>query len=343
MWRCKNGGMRHSPRAMYPRTALFTALFDRVVRPSDELSDAGLQQARARVFPDRPPVAWITGGVDRSVGITYGTAPARDGYEVPLRIYRPRSVRDTDVDVPVVVFLHGGGFVQGNLVTYDPLCTHLATRVRAVVASVDYRLAPEHRAPTAAHDCIDATAWLAGKGGVLRADTTRLALCGDSAGGNLAAVVAQVLRDRGDSPVRHQALLYPGLDLTLSSRSLHELAGAPMLTLRTIRWCADHYAGARADRGDPALSPLLGNPAGLPPALIQTADLDPLRDDGVRYADALRAAGVPVRHTNYVRVPHGFAMFPGAVPSGVQQRAELVGELRAQLWPGNALPGAAAG
>jgi acetyl esterase len=335
--------MRHSPRAMYPRTALFTALYDRAVRPSDELTAAQLQQARARFFPDRPPVSWITGGGNRYVGITYGTAPARDGYEVPLRIYRPRSVRDTDVDVPVVVFLHGGGFVQGNVVMYDPLCTHVASQVRAVVVSVDYRLAPEHRAPTAANDCADATAWVAGKAEVLRADTGRLAVMGDSAGGNLAAVVAQVLHDRGSSPVRHQALLYPALDLTLSSPSLRELAEAPMLTFRTIRWCADHYVAPGADRADPGLSPLFGELAGLPPALIQTADLDPLRDDGVRYADALRAAGVGVRHTNYVRVPHGFASFPGAVNSGPQQRAELVGELRAHLWPGAAPSGVGAG
>jgi acetyl esterase len=335
--------MRHSPRAMYPRTALFTALLDRMVPPSDELTPTQLQQARARVFPDRPPVSWITGGGDRSVGITYGTAPARDGFEVPLRMYRPRSVRDTDADVPVVVFLHGGGFVQGNVVTYDPLCTHIASRVRAVVVSVDYRLAPEHRAPTAANDCTDATAWVAGKGNVLRADTRRMAVMGDSAGGNLAAVVAQVLRDRGSSPLRHHALLYPALDLTLSSHSLHDLAEAPMLTLRTIRWCADHYAAAGADRADPSLSPLFGDLPGLPPALVQTADLDPLRDDGVRYADALRAAGVATRLTNYVRVPHGFASFPGAVPSGTQQRAELVGELRAHLWPGDAPSGAGAG
>jgi len=335
--------MRHSPRAMYPRTALFTAIYDRLVRPSDELTPTQLQGARARSFPDRPPVSWVTGGGTRSVGITYGTAPARDGYEVPLRIYRPRSVRDTDTDVPVVVFLHGGGFVQGNVVMYDPLCTQVAKQVRAVVVSVDYRLAPEHRAPTAVHDSVDATAWVARQAHVLRADARRMAVMGDSAGGNLAAVVAQVLRDRGGSPLRHQALLYPALDLTLSSPSLREHAEAPMLTLRTIRWCADHYAAPGADRSDPVLSPLFGELAALPPALIQTADLDPLRDDGTRYADALRAARVPVRHTNYVKVPHGFASFPGAVNSGPQQRAELVGELRAHLWPGDAPSGTGGG
>lgn len=325
--------MRHSPRAMYPRTAALTAVLDHGLRPSVETLDLeGIQRSRGTTYPDRPPFSWVTGGSDRSVGITYGTAPARDGYEVPLRIYRSRSVRDTDTDVPVVVYLHGGGFVQGNVVMYDPLCTHVAARVRAVVVSVDYRLAPEARAPTAAHDCVDATTWLAGRGEVLRADPTRMAVCGDSAGGNLAAVVAQVLRDRGDSPLRHQALLYPAVDLTLRSPSIHDRPRAPMLTRAAIRACVAHYLDGRTDPADPLVSPIFGRLEGLPPALVQTADLDPLRDDGTRYTAALRAAGVPTRHTNYVKVPHGFASFPGAVATGSQHRAELVSELRAHLY-----------
>lgn len=325
--------MRHSPRALYPLTAALTALLDSRLRPPVERRTVEQIRAdRGTVTPDRPPFSWITGAVDRSVGITYGTAPARDGYSIPLRLYRPRAVRDTETDVPVIVFLHGGGFVQGNVVMYDPLCSHLAARVRAVVVSVDYRLAPEHRAPVAAHDCVDATAWVAGQRHVLRADTSRIGLCGDSAGGNLAAVTAQVLRDRGDSPVRHQALLYPATDMTLASPSIHELAGAPMLTRSSIVAFRNHYAPDGADLRDPLISPLFGRLDGLPPTLIQTADRDPLRDDGSRYATALREAGVPVRLTNYVRVPHGFASIPGVVPSSAQHRAELVGELQSHLW-----------
>ncbi|KQU68650.1 alpha/beta hydrolase [Phycicoccus sp. Root101] len=327
--------MRHSPRALYPQTAALTALLDSGLRPPVERrSVEQIQADRGAVTPDRPPFSWITGAVDRSVGITYGTAPARDGHSIPLRLYRPRGVRDTETEVPVIVFLHGGGFVQGNVVMYDPLCSHLAAQVRAVVVSVDYRLAPEHRAPTAAHDCVDATTWLSGQGDVLRADTSRVALCGDSAGGNLAAVTAQVLRDRGDSPVRHQALIYPATDMTLASPSIHELAGAPMLTRASIVAFRNHYAPEGSDLRDPLVSPLFGSLEGLPPALIQTADRDPLRDDGSRYAAALRAAGVPVRLTNYVRVPHGFASIPGVVPTAAQHRAELVGELRSHLWDG---------
>jgi acetyl esterase len=221
--------------------------------------------------------------------------------------------------------------VQGNVVMYDPLCSHVAAQVRAVVVSVDYRLAPEHRAPTAAHDCVDATSWVAQRADVLRADTSRIGLCGDSAGGNLAAVTAQVLRDRGGSPVRHQALIYPATDMTLASPSIHELAEAPMLTRSSIVAFRNHYAPEGADLRDPLISPLFGRLDGLPPALIQTADRDPLRDDGSRYATALRAAGVPVRLTNYVRFPHGFASIPGVVPTAAQHRAELVAEMRSHL------------
>ncbi|KRF29894.1 alpha/beta hydrolase [Phycicoccus sp. Soil802] len=329
--------MRYSPFALYPRTALISAVLDHGLRkPIERQSLEEIQADRGTVTPDRPPFSWVTGRVDRSVGITYGTAQTRDGYELPLRIYRPRGVRDTDVDVPVVVFVHGGGFVRGNVVMYDPLCTLLAARVRAVVVSVDYRLAPEHRGPTAAFDVTDAIAWVADHGAELRADTRRIALCGDSAGGNLSAVAAQLLRDRGDSPVVHQALLYPATDMTLASPSIAANADAPLLTRASIVAFRELYAPTGSDWRDPLLSPLFGDLAGLPPALVQTADLDPLRDDGVRYAEALEVAGVPVRLTNYVRVPHGFVSIPGMVPTSAQHRAELVGELRRHLYAAGA-------
>ncbi len=334
--------MRHSPFAMYPRTAAFTALYERLGAPVERLDLAGIRRSRGVVYPQVPPFSWITGGVDRSVGVTFGTAPARDGYDIPLRLYRPRRLRDTETDVPVVLFFHGGGWVQGNVVMYDPLCMHLAEQVRAVVVSVDYRLAPEHPAPLAAHDAIDATRWVAGHGAVLRADTCRLAVCGDSAGGNLAAVVAQALRDdhaAGTSP--HPP---PGPDLP---RDRHDHV-VPVDRRARRRTDAHQDEHARLPRPLLPRRLVLRRPArlarssvtstDLPPALIQTADLDPLRDDGTRYADALRAAGVPVRLTNYLRVPHGFASFPGVVATGAQHRAELVGELRTHLYAAHVSP-----
>lgn len=325
-------GMRHSPFAMPVRMAALTALLDHVLRPPVERrTPEQIAADRGNAYPAHPPFSWITGPVDRSVGITFGTVAARDGYQLPLRIYRPRAVRDTETDVPLIAFVHGGGFVQGNVLMYDPLCTHLAARVRAVVVSVDYRLAPEHRAPTAAHDVIDAVTQVARQADVLRADTTRLALVGDSAGGTLATVAAQALRDAGSTAVRHQALIYPATDMTLSSASIAEHANAPMLTRRSVIAFRGHYCPDRARWADPVVSPLFGRLDGLPPTLVQTADLDPIRDDGVRYAAALRAVGVPVRHTNYLRVPHGFASMPGATPVGRQHRQELVAELRLHL------------
>jgi len=313
---------------MAPLTALVSLVGDSLGPPVETLDFDGIQRARARSLPRNRVVDRITGGSDPAVGITYGTAPARDEHEIPLRIYRPRALRDAQSDVPVVMWFHGGGWVLGNVLDYDPTCTFLAAAVGCVVVSVDYRMAPEHRAPVAAEDCVDATTWVGVNGDVLRADTSRMAVAGDSAGGNLAAVVAQVLRDHDDPRLRYQALIYPATDMTQSSPSVREHANAAILTKRSMDAYRDHYVPAGHDLRDPLLSPLFGRLDGLPPALIQTADLDPIRDDGIRYAAALRDAGVPVRHTNYLKVPHGFAFMPGAAPAvGRQQRWELANEL----------------
>ncbi|GAA4405134.1 alpha/beta hydrolase [Fodinibacter luteus] len=321
-----------SYRGMSPLTTAVSFVADHLGPPVERLDGDGIQRSRATVRPRNRLVTAVTGRIDPGVGITYGTAPARDDHEIPLRIYRPRVLGDARRDVPVVMWFHGGGWVLGNVVDYDAVCTFVAAEVGCVVVSVDYRMAPEHRAPVAAHDCVDATTWVGVNGDVLRADTSRMAVAGDSAGGNLAAVVAQVLRDHGDTRLRHQALVYPATDLTMSSPSVREHANAPILTKRSMDAFRDHYVRPGHDLRDPLVSPLFGRLDGLPPALVQTADLDPIRDDGIRYADALRAAGVPVRLTNYLRMPHGFVSMPGAAPAvGRQQRWELANELRTAL------------
>lgn len=317
-------------RGMSARTRLTAMLIDRMRHPVETMSMADIHKERATVVGQTRAQATITGAVDPAVAITFGTAPARDEESIGLRIYRPRAVGGQD-DIPVIVYLHGGGWVLGSVVNYDPICSFLAAQVEAVVVSVDYRMAPEHRAPTAAHDVIDAITWVAAQGDVLRADTSRMAVAGDSAGGNLAAVAAQVLRDNGIGVLRHQALIYPATDMTMSSPSVQEHARGAILTKASMDAFADHYAPLGVDRQDPLLSPLFGRLDSLPPALIQTADLDPIRDDGIRYAEALRAAGVPVRLTNYLGVPHGFASFPFGTPIGAQHRWELAHELRAHL------------
>lgn len=321
-----------SYRGMSARTAAVTFLVDTVRRPSiDRMTLADIQRARAEVLPTTRPFSWLLGRVDPTVGVTFGTAPARDGYEIPLRIYRPRAIRAGDTDVPVVVWFHGGGWVLGNVVNYDPICSDIAAGVGAVVVSVDYRLAPEHRAPVAAHDSIDAARWVAAHPHALRADTSRMAVAGDSAGGNLSAVVTQAFRDDASASLRAQVLIYPGTDLTLSSPSLHQHPNGGILTKAGIHSFLGHYCPPGTDVTDPLVSPLFGDCHGLPAALVQTADLDPIRDDGSRYAARLDAAGVPTTLTNYRGVPHGFVSIPGCSRQGGRQRAEMIAFLRRWL------------
>ena len=318
---------RHMPL----RTRIFATYLDRFGRDSIvgmDLDD--IRRSRAKVIPAVPPFTWITGPVFADVTREDTRFPARDGHELPLRVYRPAGSREP---LPVLVFFHGGGWVLGSTRMYDPLCTLLARGVGALVVSVDYRMAPEHRAPKAVHDCVDAVRWLGEKASSLGGNGSRVAVSGDSAGGNLAAIVCQVVRDQGGPTIAHQALIYPATDATMSQPSIMEHAGAPILTRAEMDVYLDLYLGPdglAAD--DPLVSPLwAASHADLPPALVQTADLDPLRDEGRLYADRLAAAGVPVRHTNYVGVPHGFASFPGATNIGQQHRAELVAELRRHL------------
>ena len=321
-----------SIRGMPLRTGLAATLIDSLARKSvADCTLAEIEAARERLYPRSGPLAAIFGRIRRDVTIDTKSAPARDGHEIPLRVYRPR--RPGPAPAPVVIFFHGGGWVWGNVVNYDPLCTALAEDVGAVVISVDYRLAPHFRAPVAAHDCIDASTWIADHANTLGGDGTAMAVCGDSAGGNLAAVVAQAFRDRGRTGLRHQCLIYPATDMTMASPSIVEHADGAILNEAAIHAFADHYVPDPGDRTDPIVSPLFGDLSNLPPALIQTADLDPIRDDGIRYAAALREAGVEVRLTNYVGAPHGFATVPGAYPAARQHRAEIVTELRRFLQP----------
>lgn len=320
-----------------PLVGLLTAYLDNLGRVSIvDATPADIERSRAQVHPTSPPFSWITGGIAADVTIDEGSAPARDGAGIPLRWYTPS---ETGAERPLVVFFHGGGWVQGSTRMYDPLCSRLAADLDAVVVSVDYRMAPEHRAPVAAHDAIDVTRWLhehADHG----VDRGRLAVCGDSAGGNLAAIAAQQLKDLtadGEPVIRHQALIYPATDLTLASPSIREHAKGAILTEAKILAFRQHYLGHGPDaveEADPLVSPLFGDVTGVAPALIQTADLDPIRDDGLRYGEALRSADVPVRVTNYVRLPHGFASFPGVARTGAQHRVELVDELRRHLAAG---------
>lgn len=314
------------------RTKVFTTVYDRVAKSVDQMSHEDLVKARSGVIPARPPFSWVTGRVYRDVRISKAQFAARDGLEIPVRAYEPAGGRGRNA-YPVVVFLHGGGWALGNVRSYDSLCTFISHAVGAVVLSVDYRLAPEAKAPQAALDCVDGVRWAGEAGSRFGADTTRLAVCGDSAGGNLAAVVAQVVRDDGGPAIAHQALLYPGTDATKSYPSIQENADGPILSERDIDGFLEFYVGGSGlALTDPLVSPLWADDlSGLPPALVQTGELDPLRDEGQAYAHRLAEAGVPVRSTTYLGAPHGFMSFPGFTTCGAQARLELATELRRHL------------
>ncbi len=229
--------------------------------------------------------------------------PTPDG-DVPIRVYTP--IPASGELHGVLVWFHGGGWVIGDVETADSTCRMLANRAGCVVVSVDYRLAPEHPAPAALEDCLAALAWTTENAELLGIDATRVAVGGDSAGGNLAALVCQRVRDEFGPDIDFQLLVYPATDLTMSHPSIEENADGYFLTKASMLWFAQHYLGDR-ERKDPAVSPLYAEDlAGLPPALVITAEYDPLRDEGEAYAARLKDAGVATELLRYDGQIHGF-------------------------------------
>jgi acetyl esterase/lipase len=230
---------------------------------------------------------------------------------------------------PALVFFHGGGWVIGDLDTHDGICRSLANAADCVVASVDYRLAPEHRYPTAAEDAFAATRWVAAEGPRLGIDGRRLAVGGDSAGGNLAAAVTLMGRERGGPRLAFQLLVVPCTHHAFDTPSYRECAEGYLLTREAMRWFWGHYLRRPEDGREPHASPLLApNLAGLPPALVITAGYDPLRDEGEAYADRLREAGVPVTLTRYPGMIHGFFRMINLVDQARIARDEAATALR---------------
>jgi acetyl esterase/lipase len=229
------------------------------------------------------------------------------GGSIPARLYTPIKLRQSAGVAPCLVFFHGGGWVIGNLDSHDVVCRQLADAGELIVISVDYRLAPEHKFPAAVDDAIAATKWIAESAGRLGLDPARLMVGGDSAGGNLAAVVAIAARD-GDGPtIAGQVLIYPAIDIAMTHPSHREPETSLLLTHSVIRWFRNHYLNGETDAQDWRASPARAAAlAGLPPAYVLTAGGDPLRDEGDEYADRLRAAGVAVTHRNFPGQFHGF-------------------------------------
>jgi acetyl esterase len=250
---------------------------------------------------------------------------------VPVRIYRPAGVPDA-TRLPGLVYFHGGGWVIGDLDTHDTLCRQLTAEAGISVVSVDYRLAPEHKFPAAADDAWAATQWVVKHADELGVDAARLAVGGDSAGGNLAAVVALLARDAGGPPIRLQALLYPVTDVGAESPSYAELADGYLLTRDSMRWFIAHYLGKPQDAEDWRVSPIRARSlAGVAPALVVTAGYDPLRDEGDAYARQLRAAGVSVDHVTFGGMIHGFIPMGKLIETGNRAVSLIAGSLRYAL------------
>ena len=259
-----------------------------------------LSPAEARLtVPQVPPPFEPIGNVeDRQIPGPHG--------EIPVRIYTPKSAAGAG-SVPLMIFYHGGGWMVSGINDYEHLMRIFANALDCVVVSVGYRLSPEHKFPIGLEDCFAATAWAAAHARSLGADPERLIVCGDSAGGNLAAAVSLIARDNGGPAIAHQLLIYPVTDCNFETQSYQENATGFMLTQTAMRWYWDAYLPDSSAASHPYAAPMqAADLAGLPPAHVITAEFDPLRDEGEAYAQRLKDAGVPLTFKRYAGMIHGF-------------------------------------
>ncbi|HJT91206.1 MAG TPA: alpha/beta hydrolase [Mycobacterium sp.] len=310
------------PASRVPLDAILLKVLEAV--PFQLTTDGGVEVSRQR-FRDLPrrEVHPEVRTEDRTVDGPAGP--------IPVRVYWPPA--SGAGALPVVVFIHGGGWSVGDLDTYDGTARDHAVGAGAVVVSVDYRLAPEHPYPAAVEDAWAATQWVAEHAGELGADPDRLAIVGDSAGGNLAAVVSQLARDAGGPRIGFQLLWYPATTWDTSLPSFTENANAPILDVGAVKGFSRWYAGG-VDLSDPpaTLVPARAKDlAGLAPAYIAVAGHDPLRDDGARYAELLATAGVPVELHNAETLIHGYLGYAGVVPAATEATERGLSALRKAL------------
>lgn len=234
------------------------------------------------------------------------TIPGRES-DIPVRIYHPNS----DKNLPIIMYFHGGGFVMRSIDSHDKVCRRICRDNKAIVISVGYRLAPEYKFPIPLHDCYDATVWASKHGGSLGGDASRLVVMGDSAGANLSTAVCLMSRDLEGPKISYQVLIYPCTDGYLSSKSITDLGEGYFLTKKMMEWFIAHYKSSDEDLESPYLSVLLAEDlSNLPPAFLFTAEYDPLKDEGRKYADKLKAAGNEVLFKEYPGMIHGFISMP---------------------------------
>jgi acetyl esterase len=308
------------------------AMVDAMEANWPDLSSLPAAQARATVRAQGAAARQAAGAPEVVARVDDRAVPGPGG-EIPVRIYWPAEPVTTPP--PAVVFFHGGGFVICDLDSHDATCRGLANGAGVVVVSVDYRLAPEDKFPAAAEDAYAATVWVAANAAELGADPARLAIAGDSAGGNLTAVVALMARDRGGPTLAFQLLVYPVTDLSPSRHghaSQTENGRGYFLTTQDMEWFRAQYLPHDADGSDPLASPLLADDlAGLPPALVMTAEYDPLRDEGEAYGRRLSDAGVPTEVIRYPGMFHGFFSMGAFLPTARQANQRAYDALRVAL------------
>ncbi len=231
----------------------------------------------------------------------------RDGATIPIRMYHPSKKEQ----LPVIVYFHGGGFVQRDIESHDLVCRRVAKENEAVVVSVGYRLAPEFKFPIPHQDCYDATVWVSENANRLGANAAELTVMGDSAGGNLATVVSILARDNNGPAIKNQVLIYPTTDARLTHPSIDQFGKGYFLTKPLMQWFVDHYKNTEADITNPLMSPYLTEDlSNLPDAFVFTAAFDPLKDEGEAYAKRLKEAGNRVIFKEYPNVIHGFFNMP---------------------------------
>ncbi|KAA0120196.1 alpha/beta hydrolase [Mycolicibacterium sp. P9-22] len=299
---------------------LLESLSDRPAAQPWEMSIAAYREAGERLTA-------LAGDVDERCTVRDLTIPVRQG-SVAARSYHPTVAGPA---LPGVVYLHGGAFVRGSLDTHDRLCRKLCVRGELIVVSVAYGLAPENRFPSAHHDATDATAWVSEHADELGIDAAALAIAGDSSGGALAASVALASREHGPA-IKAQGLLCPALDATMSSDSVERHKDGPFLTRAALAWAYDMYLPDIDVRRSTSASPLLTQDlAGAPPAVIVSAQVDPVADDADRYGEKLAAAGVKVRAHEYEGMPHAFPLLAGVLDAGDHAITVFARELAALL------------
>jgi acetyl esterase len=319
--------VHHTPETAMPLDPLLKAFLDQMAaQPQPKLWELEAPAAREVMVA----LMQAVGPKDVPIGRIANVTIPGPGGDLPARSYTP--VAAGSEPQPTLVFFHGGGFVIGSVETHDGLCRMLANLSTCRVISVEYRLSPEHKFPAAVEDAFAAVTWIEANAAQLGVDANRLAVGGDSAGASLAAVVSQLARDAGAPKIAFQLLLFPVTHIDATTASRRDFAEGYFLEGKGLDWFFNHYFSADADRAAPNASPLLAEKfAGLPPAYIIVAGFDPLHDEGVAYAEKLRAAGVSVTLDDHPAMVHDFIYLQAVLPQAAEALGSAAAALKAAL------------